>query len=263
MSSLHRDKQTTRSWIYFAVVLGLGAAALAWSLWPEPAQPERAAARPRAEPPGPRRPTSPPVPGVDKPAPVAEPEVPEHLASLRAEAYARAVEAGEQRPGEVAFRAMIDAFMQYNGAFAEQQAAAEGLTVAEVHELTYFGFMVLETQRWPEIEDLTESPLSSGQREQAEQLMHSTNVEFKDEMRRLVDEGAGDEERFALIADTRERYLSQYYELTGMNPDLLDELLAGDPGKPYAPADTPPPPLEEIEPAPAPPPVEPRPETRE
>lgn len=251
-------------WLWTAGILAVGAAGLVWSMWPEP--PKQAEAGQdtgeveREELLHPRRPGAPPVRGRDRPAPVAEPTAPEGLVALKDAAYREALAKGSERPGERAYRAMIDAFMAHNKAFAEAQAREEGVTVAEIHELTYFGFKALETQRWPEVEDVLGQPIAPEDRAAAEQLMHESNREFKDEIRRLVKEGASEEERWALIEDTQTRYMDGYYELTGMNPELVDELLAGDPSKQFAPADTPPPDPEDIEPAPPPPPIEPRPE---
>ena len=47
-------------------------------------------------------------------------------------------------------------------------------------------------------------------------------------MRRLVQAGAPEAERWALIHDTRQQYLETYFELTGMQEEQLDDLLAGD-----------------------------------
>lgn len=237
-----------------------------WALWPAPAR-----ENPRVQAPlrerfeqrkvdpllHPQRPSRPPVPGRDHPQPASEARAPDNLEAAKIKAFAEAIEAGYARPGEVAFRAMIDTFVEYNHAFAEARAREEGLTIDEIRELTYFGFVALETQRWPDVEELVGEPLSEAQRADAEALLHASNREFKAEIRELVDAGAREEERMELILATQERYLSEYYELTGMNEALLDELLAGDPSRTLAPVDTPPP--ESFEPAEPPPPIEPRP----
>ena len=150
--------------------------------------------------------------------------------------------------------------MRHNQAFADAQAAEEGITVAEVHELTYFGYLVLQTQQWPEIEALTGHPVGTEARERAEQLMHDVNAEFKAAMRKLVADKAPEEARWRLIREVQERYRREYFALTGMNAELLDDLLAGDPSRPGAPSATPIP--ERLSPAPPPEPVHPvRPET--
>lgn len=246
-----------------AGTLAVVAGALVWSMWPDaPAgEGEARAEHARREPSpllNPARPSEPPPPGMKRTR-APEPEMPDDIGRIKDEAYAKALEDGAAHPGEIAFRTTIDAFMARNAKFAEARAAEEGVSVAEVHELTYFGFKVLETQRWPDVEELLDGGLGDAQREQAEALMHDTNEEFKAELRRLVDEGAPEADRWALIHDVQDRYMSQYYDITGMDAAKVDELLAGDPSRTLAPADTPAPAPEDIEPAPPPPPVEPRP----
>lgn len=247
---------TRSTWPVAAVALAAAAAAVFW-LWPrEPAsQPPAAAGEPSLHP---ERPSAPPVPGRDQPRRAPMPELPPRTSEIQAQAYAEARAAGDARPGEKAFRATVDAFMTYNRAFAEEQARAEGITVEEVGELTYFGLLALQTQRWTEVEELAGRSLSEDERGVGEELMHTANAEFKSAIRKLVADGAPPEARWKLIRDTQERYLREYYALTGMTPALLDDLLAGDIAREGAPVATPPP--EHIEPAPAPPRVETRPE---
>jgi hypothetical protein len=247
--------RTRWTWPVAALALAGAAAAVFW-LWPrEPAARPPAAREP--SPMYPERPRTPPVPGQDRPRPVPMPELPPQASEIQARAYAEATAAGEARPGEKAFRATVDAFMKYNRAFAEEQARHEGITVDEVSELTYFGFLALQTQRWTEVEEIIGRPLSEDERMAGEELMHTANSEFKDAMRKLVAEGAPVEARWKLIRDTQERYLREYFALTGMTPAGLDDFLAGDITRAGAPAVTPLP--EDIEPAPAPPRVETRP----
>lgn len=189
----------------------------------------------------PQRPRTPPVPGVDTPTRAPMPELPPNVAALSAAAYAEAVESGDDKPGTRAFRATVDAFMEYNRSFAEAQAKEEGLTMGEVHELTYFGFLAMQTQQWPEIEGLVGRELSQDERDLGADLMSTTNREFKDAMRKLVADEAPEEARWKLIRDTQERYLREYYAITGMTPALLDDLLAGDLARVGAPIATPPP----------------------
>lgn len=207
----------------------------------------------------PVRPETPPVEGRDVPQPAPDPKLPPDRKQIHSAAYAKAIAAGDEHPGEKAFRATIDAFMDYNKAFADAQAAEEGISVAEVHELTYFGFLVLQTQQWPEIEAVIGHPLGDKERERAESLMHDTNSEFKSALRKLVAEKAPEEARWKLIRDVQERYKREYFALTGMNSELLDDLLAGDPSRPGAPSSTPIP--GNLRPAPPPEPTPVRPET--
>ncbi|MFO0576439.1 MAG: hypothetical protein U1A78_20735 [Polyangia bacterium] len=246
------------AWILLALAV-LGGLLLWWrSVRPVPGT--TAAGQPLSPLLHPVRPATPPVEGRDVPQPAPEPKLPPDRAQIHSAAYAKAVAAGAERPGEAAFRATIDAFMRHNQAFADAQAAEEGISVAEVHELTYFGYLVLQTQQWPEIEALTGHPVGTEARERAEQLMHDVNAEFKAAMRKLVADKAPDEARWKLIRDVQERYKREYFALTGMNAELLDDLLAGDPSRPGAPSATPIP--ERLPPAPPPEPPHPvRPET--
>lgn len=244
------------TWSLAAVAVVAAAVAL-FFFWPrDPGAEHSAAASEGAV--QPARPRTPPVPGRDEPRPVPSPTMPPQVSEMQARILAEAKAAGDARPGEKAFRATVDAFMEYNRHFAEAQAKAEGITVKEVGELTYFGFLVMQTQRWGDVQQLIGQELSEDELALGEELMHTSNREFTAAMRKLVADKAPEEARWKLIRETQERYLREYYALTGMTPALLDDLLAGDISLPGAPIATPPP--EHIEPAPAPAPVEPRPE---
>lgn len=218
--------------------------------------PGPAAGTPAPEP-GPVRPRSPPVQGRDSPPIVDEPTLPPDADALRLAAYQEALAREEPRPGEQAFRAMVSAFMEHNRRLAEQQAAAEGLTVDEVEELTFLGLMAQESQRWPEVEQLLGGPLDPERRTQAETMLHELDEDFEQSMRDLVAEGGSVEDRWALIRSFENDYRERYFELTGMDEDLLDDLLAGDASRKYAPGSTPPP--DDVQPREDDPvPVEPR-----
>lgn len=206
---------------------------------------------------GPVRPRTPPVQGRDSPPPVDEPTLPPNADALRLDAYQEALAREEPRPGEQAFRAMVSAFMVHNRTLAEQQAAAEGLTVDEVEELTFLGLMAQESQRWTEVEQLLGGPLDPQRRTQAETMLHELDNDFEQSMRDLVAEGGSVEDRWALIRSFEKDYRDRYFELTDMNEDLLDDLLAGDASRKYAPGSTPPP--DDVQPREDDPvPVEPR-----
>lgn len=245
---------TRTTWLLAALAVA-AAAVLALVMWPSASpsatRDEGAALL------HPDRPRTPPVAGRDTPMRAPMPELPPNSAALSAAAYAKAVEDGDDKPGTRAFRATVDAFVEYNRSFAEAQAKEEGLTVAEVHELTYFGLMVMRTQQWSEIEDLIGRELSQDERDLGADLMSTANREFKDAMRKLVADEAPEDARWQLIRGTQERYLREYYAITGMTPALLDDLLAGDLTRVGAPIATPPP--EDIPPGPEYQPPQPRP----
>jgi len=189
----------------------------------------------------PVRPSTPPMPGVDRPRRRPSPEPPPNRRSILERAYAQAKTEDAPRPGEAAYRATVSAFIRHNEPFARKQAAKEGLTMEEVEELTAFGLIAQESQRWGDVEELLERPVPQEAKEAAEQLLHGLNREFKDQMRSMVESGATEEQRWEYIRETQTAYRDAYFETTGMNQELLDQLLAGDVARDYAAAVTPPP----------------------
>lgn len=244
-------------WLLFALAVACALLAVSWRSFHR----SQTAAGPASPSPllHPVRPETPPVEGRDVPQRAPDTQMPPERDRIHSEAYAKAVAAGDEHPGEKAFRATVDAFVDYNKAFAEAQAAEEGITVAEVRELTYFGFLVLQTQQWSEVESLIGHELGAAERERAERLMHETNDAFKAALRKLVADKEPKEARWQLTQQTQERYKREYFAITGMNSELLDDLLAGDPSRPGAPSTTPIP--SGVRPAPPPEPVPHRPET--
>lgn len=175
-----------------------------------------------------------PLVGEDRAqAPMPEMPAPD-LDDLRA-VYDQALAEGK-RPGDAAFRRMIAKFMEYNAEFARAKAVKEGLTLAEIEELTYFGFLVMATQQPTEIEDLIGRTLAEDEREQLGQLAEARNQEFSEAMHALVERGAPASERWALIAATESGYRADLFALTGLDDETLDDLLAGDISRTGAPA---------------------------
>jgi hypothetical protein len=172
---------------------------------------------------------------------LADPEPPPGARRLAARAYEEARARNAPRPAQAAFRKTVDAFLEHNRQLARAQAAAEGLSIEEVGELTQLGFLVQSTQRWGEVEDVLGESVDPDTRQDAEALLNHLNATFKDDMRRLVREGAPEAERWALINDTRQRYLAGYFELTGMQEEQLDDLLAADWLRQGSPGELPPP----------------------
>jgi hypothetical protein len=142
---------------------------------------------------------------------------------------------GRTHPGEAAFRAVSERYVDENLAFAERQAATEGLTVAEIRELTYFGLFVLATQRTSDVEELTGHPMTADQRDALADLMQSANAEFRTQMRAAVARGADEPERREMIRATEARYQAELFRITGLNAELLDDLLFGNLALPGAP----------------------------
>lgn len=226
-----------RTWIATALGALLVAAIVAAVVVGREASP--ASTRPAADPglvTAPRKPARPPPPGTPR-VRVQSPEMPPNAGDVGRAAYADAKAAGRP-PGEAAFRATVRAFIEYNRAFAEAQAAREHLTVEEVEELTYLGFMVQATQRLSEVADITGRDYGDAEREQVAGLMRVANDDFKTAMRDAVARGADADERWRLIRDTEDRYRTQLFALTGLDADGLDGLLAGDLARTGAPIAT-------------------------
>lgn len=213
-----------------AIAVAIGIVRLMSDDGARPVPPATAAAAPD----NPVRPTRPPGPSDPKPRRTAEPAMPVLTPEWRAELAAKVQ--GNARPGEAAFRMVSDRYVDDNLAFAERQAAAEHLTLPEVRELTYFGLLVLATQRHDDVEALIGRPLTEQQGDELARLMQSSNGEFREAMRGLVARGAPEAERWALIRSTDARYRTELFRITGLDAALLDDLLAGNLALPGAPA---------------------------
>jgi hypothetical protein len=193
-------------------------------------------ARPRPAPSAdlPARPSRAPGPNAPKPGRLLEPRMPVLSADDRAQ-IAEQVR-GQDRPGEAAFRLVSDRYVDENLELAQRQAAAEGLTLAEVRELTFFGLLVLATQRHEDLEQITGRPLNEAARDQLADLMHSSNTAFRESMRALVGRGGSEEERWKLIRGTEASYRTELFRIAGLDGAMLDDLLAGNMALPGAPA---------------------------
>lgn len=182
---------------------------------------------------GPVRPTKPP--GPDDPRPqIREPKSPQVSDEWKAEMTEKL--RGTPAPGEAAFVAYSDRFVDENLALAEEQARAEGITLGEVRALTRLGLLVMATQRTPDVEEVLGRELSLDTRDELELMVQRENGNFKEQMRQLVAKKAPEEERWALINAADKRFREQFFEISGMTPQLLDDMLAGNLLLPGAPA---------------------------
>ncbi len=183
---------------------------------------------------GPVRPTKPPGPNDPHPT-VREPKNPVVDDAWKAEMTAKL--RNDPHPGEAAFTAYSDRFIDENLELAQEQARAEGITLPEVRALTRLGLMVMTTQRLTEVEEVLGHELSIEQRDQLEDMVQRENGEFKKQMRALVGKKAPEDERWALISAADARFRSEFFKISGMTADQLDDLLAGNlllPGAPGA-----------------------------
>ncbi len=157
------------------------------------------------------------------PPPMAKPAVLPAVA-----AYRSAIASGKQHPGALAFHADTDLFCEQNKQAVEQQARKEGLTVAEVKELTFFGFAALRASQRSKVEDVLGHPLSDEQAQKLEQIVQRENEQFTTTMRRQVDEGVGEDRRWETIRSFEQQLDDDYGSELQISADQFDHLLAPD-----------------------------------
>lgn len=185
---------------------------------------------------GPERPRLPPGPNDPRPV-VREPRSPEVSDAWKAEMTEKL--RGSPNPGEAAFNAYSDRFVDENLELAEQQAKAEGLTVPEVRALTRLGLLVMATQRTTDLEEVLGHELSPEIKTELADMTDRENSGFKKEMRALVAKGAPEAERWKLISAADARFRAELFRISGMTPAQLDDMLAGNLLLPGAPGGTP------------------------
>jgi hypothetical protein len=127
--------------------------------------------------------------------------------------------------GAEAFRSFSDDFVDANPDAVKEHMQREGLTRAETKELTYFALLVSESHDWDVVESLTNHPIEAEARRQAWSQMQRRSGQMREELQALVKSNAPEEERWAAIDRVESGYLEDYYRLTGMTPELLDQLL--------------------------------------
>jgi hypothetical protein len=135
----------------------------------------------------------------------------------------------------VAFRAITDAFVDYNLDVAKAQCAREGVTLDEKRELTFFAESMRRSQQWRDVERMLGESMPEEKKKLAEALMFSTSQDIKAQIREHVAKKDDIAERWKSIHAVEERYQTEYFALTDMNAELFDKLLAGDEDRPYAP----------------------------
>jgi hypothetical protein len=162
----------------------------------------------------------------------APPTMPKPAAPPSVAAYQSAIAHGDGHPGATSFRADIDAYCDFNRDVVEQQARKEGISVGEVRELTYFGFVALRTTQEQTVESALGRKLSTDETRKLGELLTDENQDFTAQMHALVDRGATEDERWQLIRDFEEQYQQQYASLFGMTPAQFDQMLAPDPAAP-------------------------------
>jgi len=182
-------------------------------------------------------------------------------------AYRSALATGDDHPGAAAFRADTDMYCEYNMEEVEAQARKEGLTVAEVKELTFFGFVGMRTTQPEKVAEAIGRPLTDEETRHLGEILDSENKAFAKKMHEEVDRGASEDDRWALIREAEQHYRQQFADAYGITEAQFDQMLApdedtsgGGPRQPLTNVSTPgappppPPPPSGGEPGPAKPP---------
>lgn len=162
----------------------------------------------------------------------APPTMPKPAAPPSVAAYQSAIAHGDGHPGATSFRADIDSYCDFNRDAVEKQARKEGITVGEVRELTYFGFVAMRTTQPQTVEAALGRALSTDETHRLDDLLAGENQDFTTQMHTLVDRGASEEERWQLIRDFEDQYQQQYASMFGMTGAQFDQMLAPDPNSP-------------------------------
>ena len=174
-------------------------------------------------------------------------------------AYQAAIAANAAHPGARAFRADTDVFCDLNKNEVEAKARKEGISVAEVRELTYFGFLAMRTTQAQTVEHALGRQLSPEELKTLDQILAQENESFTRTLRELVDEGASADKRWQAIQGYEQYYTDRFAQSFGMTDAQFDQMLAPDPAAapgprvPMPPHQTPPP----EPPRPPPPPPDP------
>jgi hypothetical protein len=127
--------------------------------------------------------------------------------------------------GVDAFRAFSDDFVEANPDAVKDHMQREGLTREETKELTYFALLVSESHDWDAVEALTNHAIEDEARRQAWSQMQRRSRQMREDLQAAVKRKASEAERWEAIDRIESGYLTDYYLLTGMTPDLLDQLL--------------------------------------
>lgn len=166
-------------------------------------------------------------PAAAVPAPAAAP-MPKLAALPSAKVYATALASGKEHPGATAFHADTDLYCEYNRKAVEDQARKEGITVAEVKELTFFGFAAMRASQRSKVEEVVGHPLSAEQAGKLDEIVQRENEAFTTQIRQKVDQGASEAERWALIRDFEQRFVDDYDRELGVTAAQFDQILAPD-----------------------------------
>lgn len=156
------------------------------------------------------------------------PAMPKHAVLPSAAAYKAALASGKQHPGATAFHADTDLFCEYNRKAVEDQARKEGVTVAEIKELTFFGFAAMRASQRPKVEEVLGHKLDDAAAQKLAALAERESESFTKQIHQLVDRGASEAQRWALINQFEQHFVDEFDSELGVTPEQFDHLLAPD-----------------------------------
>jgi hypothetical protein len=159
------------------------------------------------------------------PPPIPDPVAPPIDVEAARLAYHDAAGAGEAHPGAAAFRSFTDDYVEFNPEVTRAHMQAEGLTLDEVRELTFFALLVRRTVEWDDVEALLGRHVPPAARDAVRDAVHAHSEEMKSIVREHVAAGDPPPARMQSILMVERSYLDDYFARTGMTWELLDELL--------------------------------------
>lgn len=112
-----------------------------------------------------------------------------------------------------------------NPALADEKAAAEGITVEELGELTYLGMLAMRLRQWEAVERQLGHELSPALRAEADLLVFASSDELKATIRAQVARGEPEAARWATIRWTEDTFVADYVALVGLDAAGFDALL--------------------------------------
>jgi hypothetical protein len=157
-------------------------------------------------------------------APASDPILPALTPEWKAELAAKVK--GDPHPGEAAFVLYCDKFVDDNMELAEQQAKAQGVTIAEMRALTRLGLLAMTVGRHVEIEEVIGHELSADAKKALEKMTFDLNSDFKKGLKELVEANAPEADRWELISKADADFRAQLFKLAGLNAAMLDDMLS-------------------------------------
>ena len=145
-------------------------------------------------------------------------------------AYRSAVAAHDDHPGAHAFHADTDLYCEMNKREVEEKARKEGITTAEVKELTYFGFAAMRATQPEVVAQALGRPLTPDETQKLGAILQEENASFTQALHQQVDEGASADQRWQTIRSYEQYFEDRFAQTFGITGGQFDQMLAPEPG---------------------------------